>query len=77
MAVEVVERRSVPSRLVQFYHEVQDEMRKVTWPDRTQLKDTTIKIIIFVLFMGAVIGIIDLILQLILVQGIPSLFSSR
>jgi preprotein translocase subunit SecE len=77
MAVEVVERQSVPSRLVQFYHDVQDEMRKVTWPDRAQLKDTTIKIIIFVLFLGAVIGAIDLVLQLILVQGIPSLFSRR
>jgi preprotein translocase subunit SecE len=74
MAVEIVERRSVPSRLVQFYSDVQDEMRKVTWPDRPQLKDTTIKIIIFVLFMGAVIGVIDLILQMILVRGIPSLF---
>jgi preprotein translocase subunit SecE len=77
MAVEVVERPSLPSRLVQFYHDVQDEMRKVTWPDRAQLKDTTIKIIIFVLFLGAVIGAIDLVLQLILVQGIPSLFSRR
>ena len=77
MAVEVVERRSVPTRLAQFYQEVQDEMRKVTWPDRAQLKDTTIKIIIFVLFMGAVIGIIDLILQTILVRGIPSLFPGR
>ena len=75
MAVEVVERRGLPSRVVQFYHEVQDEMRKVTWPDRAQLKDTTIKIIIFVLFIGAVIGAIDLALQLIFVQGIPSLFS--
>ena len=37
MAVEVVERRSFPGRVVQFYHEVQDEMRKVTWPDRAQL----------------------------------------
>jgi preprotein translocase subunit SecE len=77
MAVEVVERRSFPSRVVQFYQEVQDEMRKVTWPDRAQLKDTTIKIIIFVLFIGAVIGIIDLILQMILVRGIPSLFGGR
>jgi preprotein translocase subunit SecE len=77
MAVEVVERRSYPARVMQFYHEVQDEMRKVTWPDRAQLKDTTIKIIIFVLFLGAVIGVIDLILQLILVQGIPSLFSRQ
>jgi preprotein translocase subunit SecE len=74
-SVEVVERRSFPARTVQFYHEVQDEMRKVTWPDRAQLKDTTIKIIIFVLFIGAVIGVIDLVLQLVLVQGIPSLFS--
>jgi preprotein translocase subunit SecE len=77
MAVEVVERRNLPGRVVQFYHEVQDEMRKVTWPDRAQLKVTTIKIIIFVLFLGAVIGAIDLLLQLILVQGIPSLFSRR
>ena len=77
MAVEVVEQRSLPNRIVQFYHDVQDEMRKVTWPDRAQLKDTTIKIIIFVLFLGAIIGAIDLILQLILVQGIPSLFSRR
>ena len=77
MAVEVVERPGFFARLVQFYHEVQDEMRKVTWPDRNQLKDTTIKIIIFVLFLGAIIGVIDLILQLILVQGIPSLFSRR
>ena len=77
MAVEVVERKNLPGRVVQFYHEVQDEMRKVTWPDRAQLKDTTIKIIIFVLFLGAVIGAIDLILQLVLVQGIPSLFSRR
>jgi len=77
VAGEVVERQSVPARLIQFYHDVQDEMRKVTWPDRSQLKDTTIKIIIFVLFIGAVIGAIDLILQLILVQGVPSLFSRR
>ena len=77
MSVEVVEQRSFPGRVVQFYHDVQDEMRKVTWPDRAQLKDTTIKIIIFVLFLGAIIGAIDLILQLILVQGIPSLFARR
>jgi len=77
MAVEVVERRNLPGRVIQFYHEVQDEMRKVTWPDRAQLKDTTIKIIIFVLFIGAVIGVIDLILQMILVQGIPNLFSRK
>jgi len=78
MAVEVVQRReSLPARVVTFYHEVVTEMRKVTWPDREQLKDTTIKIIIFVLFIGAVLGVLDVLLQLILVQGIPSLFTGN
>ena len=78
MAVEVVQRReSLPARIVNFYQEVVTEMRKVTWPDREQLKDTTIKIIIFVLFLGAILGVLDVLLQLILVQGIPSLFTGR
>ena len=78
MAVEVVQHReSLPARVVNFYHEVVTEMRKVTWPDREQLKDTTIKIIIFVLLIGAVLGLLDVLLQLILVQGIPSLFTGR
>jgi preprotein translocase subunit SecE len=88
MAMEVGERRSgqvgpvgkfvegiryIPT----FYNEVVAEMGKVTWPDRAQLKDTTIKLIIFVLFIGAVIGVIDLVMQLVLVQGLPSLFKGR
>jgi len=78
MAVEVVQRQeSLPARISNFYQEVVAEMRKVTWPDREQLKDTTIKIIIFVLFIGAILGLLDVLLQLILVQGIPSLFSGR
>jgi preprotein translocase subunit SecE len=78
MAVEVVQRQeSLPARIATFYQEVVAEMRKVTWPDREQLKDTTIKIIIFVLFIGAILGLLDVLLQLILVQGIPSLFTGR
>ena len=78
MAVDVATRTpSFPVRVANFYQEVVAEMRKVTWPDREQLKDTTIKIIIFVLFIGAVLGIVDVILQLILVEGIPSLFKGR
>jgi preprotein translocase subunit SecE len=78
MAVDVTTRTpSLPVRVANFYQEVVAEMRKVTWPDREQLKDTTIKIIIFVLFIGAVLGIVDVILQLILVEGIPSLFKGQ
>ena len=63
--------------LITFYNEVIAEMRKVVWPDRAQLKDMTIKIIIFVLFIGAVIAIIDTFFQLVLVRGIPSLFAGH
>ena len=80
MATEVAQRDEGPkglSKVIGFYHEVVAEMRKVTWPDREQLKDTTIKIIIFVLFIGAILGILDVLLQLILVQGIPSLFTGN
>jgi preprotein translocase subunit SecE len=76
MAVEVATRSTSPVvRVTNFYQEIVAEMRKVTWPDREQLKDTTIKIIIFVLFIGAVLGIVDVLLQLIFVQGLPALFT--
>ena len=74
MAIEVAQ-KSFPSKVMTFYNEVVAEMRKVTWPDRPQLQDTTIKIIIFVLFIGAIIGLVDVLLQLLLVRGIPSLFT--
>ena len=67
-----VSRPGVGTRLVNFYHEVVAEMKKVTWPDRAQLQSATIQIIIFVLFIGAVIALMDLALQLLLVR-IPSM----
>lgn len=76
MAAEVTPMTS-GNKLMTFYNEVIAEMRKVTWPDRDQLKDMTIKIIIFVLLIGAVIGLIDLVLQMVLVRGIPSLFAGH
>ena len=69
MAVAIIERTST------WYQEIVAEMRKVTWPDQPQLKDTTIKILIFVLFVAAVIGLLDVVLQGILVRGVPSLFA--
>jgi preprotein translocase subunit SecE len=74
--VAPVRQESVPKRLTTFYHNVMSEMRKVTWPDRAQLQDSTIKIIIFVLAIGAVIGLLDLALQFVLVQ-LPALLLGR
>jgi preprotein translocase subunit SecE len=65
------------SRLVTFYHGVIAEMKKVTWPDRQQVRQATISIILFVLALGALISILDLVLQGLLIKGIPSLFGGR
>ena len=61
-------RPGLGTRLVTFYHDVIAEMKKVTWPDRAQLQQATIQIIIFVLLLGAVIALVDVALQALLVR---------
>ena len=68
-------RASLPARAVTFYNDVMVEMRKVTWPDWPQVRQATLGIIGVVLFIGAVIGVIDLICQAVLVKGLPRLFA--
>ena len=70
------QRTSLTARTVGFYHDVMAEMKKVTWPDRPQLQDATIKIIIFVLFIGAIIALMDIGLQFVLVR-LPQLLLGR
>ena len=73
MATEVVTRPNPAQRLVTFYQEVVAEMKKVTWPDRTQIRQLSIGVIILSLFIGAVIALMDLIFQAIFVRGLPNL----
>ena len=42
-----------------FVEEVQVEMRRITWPDREQLRNATIVILIFVMILEINIGIMD------------------
>jgi len=65
------------TRLVAFYHGVIAEMRKVTWPDRGQVRQATIAIIIFVLALALFITILDWVLSTVLVRLVPSLFAGR
>ena len=77
MATSVeVARPGLGTRLVTFYHDVIAEMKKVTWPDRPQLQQATIQIIIFVLLLGAVIALLDVALQALLVR-LPAMLISR
>jgi preprotein translocase subunit SecE len=63
------------TRLVAFYHGVVAEMKKVTWPDRPQVQQATIAIIIFVLVLALFITVLDWFLSLVLVRGVPTLFA--
>ena len=59
-----------------FLREVQQEMKKVTWPDRAQLRQATIVILVFVGIVGLVIFAMDWILQLLMLRLIPALFGA-
>jgi preprotein translocase SecE subunit len=60
-----------------FYQAVMAEMKQVTWPEWPDVRRATIAIIAFVLLLGLVIWLMDLVLQQVLVKLIPSLFTGR
>ena len=57
-----------------FVEEVQVEMRRVTWPDREQLRNATIVILIFVIILAFIIGAMDSVFSW-LVRTLVGLFS--
>ncbi|HQU34427.1 MAG TPA: preprotein translocase subunit SecE, partial [Thermoanaerobaculaceae bacterium] len=57
-----------------FVGQVQAEVKKVTWPDRQQLKSMTGVIILFVIVVAILIGLMDVILQLIFTTWLPRWF---
>ena len=52
---------------------VREEMRKVTWPTRDELIKATRMIIVLSIVLGITIGLMDWLLQLILVDGVARL----
>jgi len=42
-----------------FYSETMTELRKATWPTRSELKDSTIVVIIAIALVGAFISLAD------------------
>jgi preprotein translocase subunit SecE len=51
---------SLVTRTRDFTAEVVDELRKVTWPDRAQLKNATLVILVFMFIVAAIIWVMDL-----------------
>ncbi len=62
------------TRVRSYVSEVVAEMRRVTWPDKGQVRQLSIGVIVLSLAVGGVIGIMDVILQNVLVVWIPGLF---
>ena len=52
---------------------VREEMRKVTWPTREELIKATRMIIVLSIVLGITIGLMDWLLQLLLVDGVARL----
>lgn len=49
-------------RIRTFFKEVQVEIRKVSWPTRNELRDSTIVVIATVLIVAAYVGAVDRVL---------------
>jgi preprotein translocase SecE subunit len=52
---------------------VREELRKVTWPTREELAKATRMIIVLSIVLGFTIGLLDYVLQAILVNGVAHL----
>jgi len=56
-----------------FLTDVSEELRKVTWPTRDELIKATRMILVLSIVLGITIGLMDWLLQAILVNGIARL----
>ncbi|HET8623670.1 MAG TPA: preprotein translocase subunit SecE [Gemmatimonadales bacterium] len=58
---------------VGFFRAVRTELDKVTWPTRPELIKATRMIVVLSIVLGIAIGLLDWVLQKILVDGIAAL----
>ena len=65
---------NVFTKIQSFFNEVITELKKVSWPSRKEVIDTTLVVIIAVIIFGVYLFLIDLILQAIL-NGIYKIFT--
>ena len=54
----------------EFFKDVRTESAKVSWPSRTELRDSTIVVIVTVLIVAAFVGVVDRVLTF----GVSKLF---
>ena len=60
--------------VVAYLREVRAEVRKITWPTRDELRRTTLVIIVFVIVIGIIIGVMDVIASWVLIDLLGRIF---
>jgi len=62
-------------RSAEYVRDVRAEIRKVTWPTWPDLRRTTVIVSIFVIVIGVIIGIMDVISSKLLIDLLGRLFA--
>ena len=52
-----------PQRFYRFYGDVRAELKKVTWSSKKEVYGTTVVVVLTVLFFGAYLFVVDLVLK--------------
>ncbi len=52
--------RNLPANIAKPFKNTWRELRKVTWPTRENLINSTLLVLAFMVFMGVVIGLLDM-----------------
>ena len=52
--------KNLPANIARPFKNMWHELRKVTWPTRKDLVNYTLIVIVFMVFMGIVIGLLDI-----------------
>ena len=55
-------------KIIDFFREVRQEMKKVAWPTRREISGSTGVVIVSVIIVSVYLGIIDTILQWIMIR---------
>jgi len=59
MAAPSTPQRNPFRRITVFAQETMDELRKATWPDWLELRDSTVLVIVTVLILGSMVAVAD------------------
>lgn len=55
----MAETKKAPGKVGRFFREVRAELRKVSWPNRKELTNNTLVVIVTVVVMAAIVSIFD------------------